>query len=207
MPLSRDKALDYILGAAMMEPDVRVESNRLGFCREHLSVMLTTKKRLPVALMLESHMDEAAKAVYRSSKGFLSGGFDPEKLADNAEKLARSCFVCARAENEMGHYVDNTVYLWRTETDFRRVYEQQEFFCLDHMARLLRRAKKELGKRDLAEFTKVTAERSAAYHDRVREELARFTRSFDYRYLDEAKDPRVKVSCENAAAYLESDGK
>ncbi|MGN1450838.1 MAG: DUF6062 family protein [Eubacteriales bacterium] len=205
--LSRDKALDYITGAAMMEPDVRIESNKLGFCREHLSYMLSSKKMLPVALVLESHMDEAAKHVYRASKGLLSHSFDPEKLAFAAEKLSGSCFVCARAEREMGHYLRNTVYMWRTENDFRELYAAQEYFCLPHLAALLRQGKKELSKSELEEFTKVTAEISANYHDRVREELARFTKSFDYRFAAEAKDPRVKASAENTAAYLEACGK
>ena len=205
--ISRDKALDYITGAAMMEPDVRTESNKLGFCREHLSYMLTSKKVLPVALMLESHMDEAAKKVYRESKGVLTRAFDPEKLAERAEKLASSCFVCTRADREMEHYVRNTVYLWETELDFRTVYAAQEYFCLPHMAALLKFAKKDLSKRELGEFTKVTAEISANYHDKLREELAKFTRSFDYRFAADAKDPRVKASAENTAAYLEGGNK
>ncbi|MBE6938564.1 MAG: hypothetical protein E7460_08505 [Ruminococcaceae bacterium] len=205
--ISRDKALDYITGAAMMEPDVRTESNKLGFCREHLSYMLTSKKVLPVALMLESHMDEAAKKVYRESKGVLTRAFDPEKLAEKAEKLSSSCFVCTRADREMDHYVRNTVYLWETELDFRTVYAAQEYFCLPHMAALLRFAKKDLSKRELGEFTKVTAEISANYHDKLREELAKFTRSFDYRFAADAKDPRVKASAENTAAYLEGGTK
>ena len=205
--ISRDKALDYITGAAMMEPAVRTESNKLGFCREHLSYMLTSKKVLPVALMLESHMDEAAKKVYRESKGVLTRAFDPEKLAEKAEKLSSSCFVCTRADREMDHYVRNTVYLWETELDFRTVYAAQEYFCLPHMAALLRFAKKDLSKRELGEFTKVTAEISANYHDKLREELAKFTRSFDYRFAADAKDPRVKASAENTAAYLEGGTK
>ena len=33
-------SLDYILGAAMMEPDVRTETNKSGFCAQHYSVMI-----------------------------------------------------------------------------------------------------------------------------------------------------------------------
>jgi len=31
--------LDLILGASMMEPDIRVETNKLGFCDEHFRKM------------------------------------------------------------------------------------------------------------------------------------------------------------------------
>ena len=30
---------EYITGAAMMEPDVRVETNRLGFCNRHFGMI------------------------------------------------------------------------------------------------------------------------------------------------------------------------
>ena len=52
------RGIDYIMGAAMMEPDVRIETNRLGFCKLHYDKMLQQKNRLSLALMLESHLKE-----------------------------------------------------------------------------------------------------------------------------------------------------
>ena len=37
------RIVDYIMGAAMMEPDVRIETNRVGFCEHHYSEMLSIK--------------------------------------------------------------------------------------------------------------------------------------------------------------------
>ncbi len=54
------ESLEYVMGAAMMDPDVRVRTNRLGFCRKHFDDMLSMKNRLSLALMLESHLDEIA---------------------------------------------------------------------------------------------------------------------------------------------------
>ena len=31
-----DRIITYILGDAMMEPDVRIETNKVGFCEKHL---------------------------------------------------------------------------------------------------------------------------------------------------------------------------
>ena len=50
--------LDIILGASMMEPDIRIKTNKLGFCGKHYSMMFEKKNRLGLALMLESHLDE-----------------------------------------------------------------------------------------------------------------------------------------------------
>ena len=52
--------LDLILGASMMEPDVRIKTNELGFCDEHLGLMFGRGKRLQLTLMLESHLNEIA---------------------------------------------------------------------------------------------------------------------------------------------------
>ena len=49
--------VDYIMGAAMMEPDVRIETNKTGFCPSHYDMMLNHKGRLSLALMLETHLD------------------------------------------------------------------------------------------------------------------------------------------------------
>ena len=53
-----DNELDLILGASMMEPDVRIQTNKEGFCRTHYDMMLTRKNRLGMALTLESHLNE-----------------------------------------------------------------------------------------------------------------------------------------------------
>lgn len=55
------ESLEYVMGAAMMDPDVRIRTNRLGFCRNHYDDMLAMKNRLSLALMLESHLDEVSK--------------------------------------------------------------------------------------------------------------------------------------------------
>ena len=52
-----DRMATYITGAAMMEPDVRVETNRLGFCETHMKHILERGSRLSVALILQTLLD------------------------------------------------------------------------------------------------------------------------------------------------------
>ena len=56
-----DAELDLILGASMMEPEVRKVTNRKGFCGRHYQKMFPRKNRLGMALTLESHLDELKK--------------------------------------------------------------------------------------------------------------------------------------------------
>ncbi|MBQ4066913.1 MAG: ABC transporter substrate-binding protein, partial [Clostridia bacterium] len=50
--------LDLILGASMMEPDIRKKTNEKGFCPDHYGKMMKRGKRLPLALILQSHLQE-----------------------------------------------------------------------------------------------------------------------------------------------------
>ena len=50
-----ERSVTYITGAAMMEPDVRIETNKKGFCHLHYGQMLKNSKQLTIALILQSH--------------------------------------------------------------------------------------------------------------------------------------------------------
>ena len=70
-----DRMATYITGAAMMEPDVRIETNRLGFCTEHFNQILARGSRLSVALILESLLAEVKGQVFPEGKAV------PKKIA------------------------------------------------------------------------------------------------------------------------------
>ena len=53
--------LELILGASMMEPDVRIKTNEKGFCATHFQMLLSGKNRLGLGLMLESHTEQLKK--------------------------------------------------------------------------------------------------------------------------------------------------
>ena len=80
---------DYILGAAMMEPDVRIETNRVGFCEKHYTDMMAHRGRLQLALMLQTHIDEINKNVFTKNI-FVS----PLKKGERAAKISETCFIC-----------------------------------------------------------------------------------------------------------------
>ena len=79
------RMLEYTLGDSMMEPDTRQQTNLLGFCERHLSMLKVGKNRLALALMLKTHLDEIEKNVL--SGGLLGG---PKKSAEKAENIEKS---------------------------------------------------------------------------------------------------------------------
>jgi len=55
------ETLDYALGAAMMEPEFRMESNEKGFCNHHCSMLFGMSNKLTLSLVLDTHLEEIRK--------------------------------------------------------------------------------------------------------------------------------------------------
>ena len=193
--------LEIILGASMMEPDIRIRTNELGFCPNHFSKMLRFSKRLPLALILESHLDEV-KGNY-SRKGLIKPS--AEKIADAISKLSESCYVCSRIEYNEKRLISNAVYMWQSDYDFRKKYKSASMLCLPHTALLLKCAKHELNKRDYADFAEITVEITGKCLADTKEDVSTFVRSYDYRYAGDPLSEKEKLSVETAIRLLSGE--
>lgn len=175
-------SLEYVLGPAMMEPDVRQRTNAQGFCADHLAELLKLQKRLPLALVLETHF----QALLKSEKHLLD---------------TSSCYVCNRVGGFLTAYYSNILYLWRTEESFRKKWEAQPVICRPHTAALTAAAPKELSKKENAEFSKSLMKKTAAAINEMAASLAIFIKSFDHRFADEPLGEH-KQAVQNAIAFL-----
>ena len=57
------EAVEYALGPAMMEPDYREQSNVKGYCNHHYRMLFKAENKLPLALVLDTHLEELRKLV------------------------------------------------------------------------------------------------------------------------------------------------
>ncbi|MCL2030811.1 MAG: DUF6062 family protein [Oscillospiraceae bacterium] len=176
-------ALDYVLGAAMMEPDVRVETNRLGFCGAHWDKMLGAQKRLPVALILHTHLEDMRKTAGRRLEG-------PE-----------TCYICTRVETFLTRYYANILYLWGSSPEFRARFDGVPMICLRHSAGLTRNAKASLSRKDAAALAKALTARAERALGGLHESVGLFVRSFDHRYAGEDIGEH-KTAPERGVQYL-----
>jgi len=198
-----ENELDLILGASMMEPDVRIKTNEKGFCRTHYDMMFVRKNRLGMALTLESHLNELKKDL---ETGFLAGlvgkpGNTPSK---RIERLEQSCYVCERIDFHFQHMAETVVYLFETEDAFANLIKAQPYFCLPHYRLLLEKAQHRLQKKKLADFATITEGVQKHYLKTLSEDVSWFCKKFDYRYEDEPWK-NSKDSVERAMAFLRSD--
>ena len=195
--------IDLILGASMMEPDVRQKTNEMGFCEEHLNLMFEMGKRLPLALILESHLNSIAEKI----DGSMSSLFI-KKTADNAaktlNKLDQSCYICSRIENNFKSMIETAALLWQTDEDFRQKVRETPYFCLKHFGRFVAAAKERLSGREFAEFYENVYAVEEVYFDKLREDVSFFCKKFDYRYADEPWGDS-KDAPERAKKFLNGD--
>ena len=195
-----DDELELILGASMMEPDVRIQTNKEGFCRTHYDMMFTKKNRLGMALTLESHLDELSKEI-KDGKIFSPAGARPMK---RISALEESCYVCRRIEFNFSHMIETAVLLWEQDETFRPKLAAQPYFCLPHYRRLLTIASGRLDKKKFPEFEKICAGIVNGYMDELKEDISWFCKKFDYRY-DNEPWYNSKDAVERSMKFLRSD--
>ncbi len=189
--------LSLILGASMMEPDVRIKTNRLGFCPKHFDKMLTNGKRLPLALMLESHLNE----LYEDVAGKRA---TPEKALARIENLKKTCYVCERVDANFARLTSNVVYMWETDMTFREKFESQKYFCINHYADMLSVGKKEMTKKVFKEFAESVGKIVDANLGSLCSDVSWFCKKYDYRYEEEPWG-NAKDSPERAIKFLNGE--
>ena len=130
-------SVEYIMGAAMMEPDVRIETNKTGFCKVHFEQMRACKNRLSLALMLQTHLQELQKHVFDEKKFLETKEGKAKRTTEKVGKIVNDCFVCNKIEWAMSRLLSNMFDLYAREREFRQLYAEQEYLCLPHFKILM----------------------------------------------------------------------
>lgn len=199
--------LGLILGASMMEPDVRLKTNELGFCREHFGMMLRRPKRLPLALILESHLADQRKNL---GAGALFAGKAGETAMKKFTTLKNSCYVCDRIAHNFTLMQETAALLWEEDEQFRQKTAAQPFFCLEHFGGFVAAAKERMTRKDFAEFYKLVSQQMDEHMEELNNDVSWFVKKFDYRYENEpwgnAKDaPERAIAFLTGVIHVEND--
>lgn len=198
-------AVEYTMGPSYMEDDIRMETDRMGFCRRHMGLIAEQGNKLGLALVVKTHMDKIIRDVEKLAKkrekprSRFRKSSPQDPVSEYLQELENSCFVCGRIENSFRRYIATVFYLWKNDESFRRVYTESRGFCNEHYRILLKEAPTELSGSVLEEFIRATDERYLTNMKRVRDDVEWFINKFDYRYHEEpwknAKDslPRAQT--------------
>ena len=192
-------SIAYITGAAMMEPDVRLETNRVGFCPAHFARMQAVQKKLSLALMLESYLNDLHALCEQDFRKTSKREF--EEISGKFTEAADGCFVCAQVEERLSRCCSNIVWLWEHVEEFRRKTERQTSFCPTHLAKLLSHARAELPKKLVGEFYRAHCGVALRELSPLCEDISKFCKSFDHRFAGVPMGEE-RTAVERAIAYL-----
>ena len=193
------------LGASVMEPDVRIQVNKKGFCKKHHTMLYGMSNRLGHALMLESHMIEIREnmdkhyAALKKAAGALSSASIGDRLsgkakgyteavlkaADEIEKMGGTCVMCDTIQDNMLRYLHTFFHLYQNDAEFKRKFLSGKGLCLPHLGQLIHVAAEELNPKQLGEFVTALTDCEKANLDRIQEDISWFIKKFDYRFEKE----------------------
>lgn len=170
--------VEYITGAAMMAPNIRVITNEKGFCHHHYEMMLSSGPKLSNALLMQTRLD------YINSHMMPKGSAKPSKSQLDAIKNARnSCYVCDRIDFDINHLLQTFYVQFGSDPAFRELLKKQEYLCLNHYELLHRGAVSKGGikSKDMKAFCEITNALCKNYLETLYNDVTHFTTMFDYR--------------------------
>ena len=183
-------AISFIMGSAYMEDDVRMETDKVGFCRHHYKMMYDYGNRLGSALILETHMKKFNQELAKELKKFKpekTGLFKSKKGVESNNSLTawlkekeESCYVCAHYQNNYSSYLNTFFTLYRKNKEFREMFANCKGFCVPHFADLVDRANEKLANKDKEEFFETMFDVMQKNMERVQEDVAWFVMKNDY---------------------------
>lgn len=216
--LSEQKYIEYYLGPSLMEPDTRVVTNKTGFCQHHFGMLNQSDiNRLGLGLILHTHLldikDDISSELQNTvpnKSGLLKGRNSDYKqklstLADKIDSRIVSCPVCEKINIAMGHYVDVIFWMFKHDSDFKKLFISKKSYCLPHISLLLREASK-LSQNDAAEFLEVFTSNIINASNELINDVEWFTLKFDYRNSDKPWG-NSKNSLQRSMRFLSGDCK
>ena len=186
-----ENAIRFIMGPAYMEDDVRMKTNKSGFCKKHMEAMYKEQNRLGLALMLHTHVKEINKDIksmadYVKKPTIFGSGSDTylDRLGEHLAATNEDCYVCQSISNTFERYVDTFFVLWIKDGSEAQLIQAQKGYCMHHFTIMLKHA----GKLGAKKRKKFMNEILPAWQNCMKEletDLEWFIQKFDHRNKDE----------------------
>lgn len=185
-------AIRYTIGpgASYMEPDVRAETGRTGFCVEHTKKLYDYGNTLGNALILQTHMESIIDDFRREAAAFQAPAkkslFGKKKVAEEEpywqrmERQVNSCYICDKIKYNMDRYFQTFFVLLKDE-EFRTKVMNSKGFCMRHFSQMLRMAEEYLPGNQRDWFYPAVFKLMEENLLRVKDDLDWLVAKYDYR--------------------------
>ena len=174
-----------------MEDDIRMETNKTGFCTKHIKQLYDRQNRLGIALMLHTHMKHTGEHIEKMAKSFNSSKKslfckkEKSPLIDYIKEIENSCYICNRIENVFDRYIKTVIHCYTHDDDFKKKFNESKGFCTKHYGMLYEYAEKTLNSSALNNFISDLNDIYINNFKRVTDELEWFIDKFDYKNENE----------------------
>lgn len=196
-------AMDFTLGsgASYMEDDIRAQTDKAGFCREHYRQMFAYGNRLGTSLILQTHFKHLSAELERHIDNYSAGNkpslfkrikktsSDTSIQANNISSWIvaqnQSCYICEQIETAYERYLATFFDLFQNgENEFMILLQNGKGFCLPHFGDLLAASERYLGKKNQEKLREILFPLMKENLQRIIEDIEWFQKKFDYRYRD-----------------------
>lgn len=167
---------EFITGSAMMDPETRVATNKKGFCKKHFEKITEVGKRLPNALILQTHLQEILDNYFPKN----THSKPDKKKLQALDEMLHTCYICDRIQHDVEHFLRTVFKEWETNPEFRKLYQEQEFICLDHYRMVTTISLKGVPSKHLADFHQDTANLAKNQLELLIKDTSHFCKMFDY---------------------------
>ncbi len=193
-----ERAVEYIMGAAMMEPDVRIETNKQGFCKEHFEMMRKGRNSLPLALVIQSHLQYIQKNIYEHKSVFEKKDAKKKKVS----AINNDCFICNKIEWGMSRILVTFFEMFEKDKNFRNQFDEQEMLCLPHYEMLIEQSENNMDKKYQKIFIDSCNKLVGKYLDTLIKDVSHYCDMYDYHNADSNDWGNSKDSIERTIKFL-----
>lgn len=189
--------LDFVLGSgsSYMESDIREQTDKAGFCREHFKKMFDYGNTLGNGWILKTHYMRMNKemqdvfARYKPGKTSLRDKLTKHTTSENpigvwVEEKKKSCYICNQFEDTYARYLDTFFVLYHKDESFREKVKSSKGFCLPHFGDLMNMADKKLSEKEMTDFCQIMFPLMEENMNRLQEDVSWLVDKFDYRNKD-----------------------
>lgn len=191
--------IEYYLGPALMESDVRQSTNQHGFCSEHWAMLYNSQlNRLGLGLTIHTHLNELRANLGQSLQkakfeeaGFMQRLFkkndqpEEQNVAAQIKQRADDCVICRRLDQTMERYLDVIYYQYFEVPGFKDEFHDNKLYCLKHLAFMLENVPNYLRGERAKTFTEELIKDQLERWETLASDVEWFTKKFDYRYKNE----------------------
>ena len=189
--MTEQRTIKYVLGpgASYMEPDVRLATDREGFCGAHFKKMYDYGNSLGNALIMQTYFvsmfEEMVAEMDRFQKPGKRGIFAKKPTEESSlvtwmRTKQSTCYICNKLDYNMDQYYA-TFYQLIKDQEFRSKVENSKGFCMRHFLALMEKAPTELPNSQIDWFYDTVFTLMRANLARVKGDLDWFVDKFDYR--------------------------